>query len=362
MPLVRMYKNRQNQKRSIKLKGRPLWQDVVPETKQGRDAYAIADKFQGRFSRAFMKATREVLDARGLRARFIEAYNSGSVAAVEQALPFFEEGATDELPVWESFMTSMMSAYGDVIQAAGKQAISEANKKYKMNVRFTLDTAEDVSAKAGKTEILKAAASAQTEALKVPMVPVNPYSIEWMRNRSLMLVKQGVNKAQREVVREVLLDGFERGLRAEEAYATIKQNIGLTKREYGAVRNRRKLLEEQGFTKPQIEAQANKYTEQLTKKRAERIARTETIKAQAQGRSDSWRLAQESGQLPAVERVWLTPPETANPNAPCEICTGLDGETAPIGEPYHSDIIGPVMGPGDSHPGCRCAETIRRVK
>ena len=156
MSLVQHYKYVRIQKRSIKLKGRPAWQDVVPNTQQGRDAYAIAAKHESRFARAFLKTTRSILDVRGLKADFIRAYNSGSPAATEEVFPFFEAGSTSDDPVWQSFINSLMKAYSVVVLAAGKESTSEFNKKFKTNMRFRLETTEEKDAEETQTEVLKA--------------------------------------------------------------------------------------------------------------------------------------------------------------------------------------------------------------
>ncbi len=193
----------------------------------------------------------------------------------------------------------------------------------------------------------------------VPIVPVNPYSIKWMREASLRLVKQGITKAQIDVLRRILTSGFERGIRGEALLKEIKKYIGLTDREYSAVLKRQALHEQAGLAAAEVEKLTDKYRNRLLTKRAARIARTETIATQAHGRNVAWLLAQESGALPPVERVWVSAPESPNPTRPCEICLDLDGKTAAIGEAYSSAFLGAVAMP-PSHPHCRCTEIIRR--
>jgi len=317
-----------------------------------------------------MEATRTLLDDPSVERRFKEAWKSGSTVEIMESLPFFSEGATDDLPVWDRFRTRMESAYADVIQEAGEAAMKDINRKFGSNLRFTIedqvpqavDKADDPKKKRRKKVVppepdLPAAVPISPA---VAVVPVNPYSIAWMRKRSLELVREGITKPQREVVQSILLNATSKGERATATWRSIKDNIGLTTREYRAVENRKLLLEAQGLGRAEVQAQAGKYRLELTESRARRIARTETIRAQSQGRSDSWRIAQEKGSLPeAVVRVWMAPPESSNPNRPCEVCIGLDGEEAPLNGYYESDIIGSVDGP-PAHPNCRCTETIIR--
>lgn len=350
MPLIRLFKARQAFRRSKRLKGRPEWQDVIPETKQGRDAYKIADKYQARFARAFMDATKDLLSDPAIDRDFKRAYETGSILEVLNSLPLFAEGVTDEDPVWKSFQARMSSAYRDVIQAAGTDAMDDVNQALDTNLKFAVENEEP---EGPDIEIKKAKK-------RVAAVPINPYSARWMKTQSLQLITEGIKPQQIKVINRVLSDGFAAGVRAEDALGTIRENIGLTGREYSAVGNRRLQMEAAGFGPGQINAEAAKYTAQLTRKRAERIARTETIRAQAQGRSDAWRVAQDEGALPPVTRVWLAPPPSPNPDRPCEICLELDGLRAPVGGMYESSLIGAIEGP-PAHPMCRCTETLVRT-
>ena len=309
-------------KRSKKLRGAPLWQDQVPEEKPARDTYKIAAKYQSKFSRIFLSAVREFLPER-MPLGFKAAYRNKSPVQVEQIL-FGAEFGGDE------FIDKIQEAYADVVQASGNVTMKEVNKKFGTNFQFSIN-------------IHKAEPA-------VPMVPVNEYSVKWMRERSLQLVKD-LNEQQKKVIQQPLGDGFEMGLRAEEAYDTIRDNIGLTGREAGAVAKRKALLESKGFDEGKVTRLTDKYRDQLLKKRAERIARTETIAADAAGRRNAWQLAEESGSLPQVHRRWVSAPPSPNPYRPCEVCLDLDKKTATVTGTYESSFVGEVSGPGpEVHP------------
>jgi hypothetical protein len=348
MPLVEYYKQARIYKRSAKLKGRPEYQDLEPDSPEGWTAYRIAAKYEDRFSRAFLDAMRGLLDEK-MPKEFKKGWESKSVSQMMQAIPLFNEGSTDQLKVWRSFQDRMAGAYGEVVDAAGKEATSQLNKKFKTNLGFTIKDKEPGE----EVEVLKA------KRKKVPVVPVNPYSVAWIEAHGLELVTQGITPQQVAVVTGVIGTGFELGERAEEVYGNIRANIGLTNRESTAVFNRKLLLEQEGFSVPEVKRLTDKYRETKLLQRAKRIARTETIRAQAQGRSDAWKLAQEQGQLPLVKRIWIAPPASPNPNRPCEICLDLDGKEAKVGEPYES-IEGPIEMP-PAHPSCRCSESLVRA-
>ena len=324
--------------RTKRLRGRPDWQDVLPDTQEQRSAYRIADKHIEKFSRAFLSMIRSLIDE-NTATEIKDKYNRGATPQeIISLIPIFAEGINDDDPVWKKFIDKITGAYFDLIDESGKDETKRMNKKLKTNLGFTMVAKR-----------------------QVPIVPVNPYSIEWIRTRALELIKTNLSISQREVITSVLTDAISRGLRGKEVIDSIIQNIGLTPRDFAAVGKRRLLHEKAGLPKKDITRLVDKYRDGLVKRRAITISRTETIAAQAQGRNTAWQLARESGQLPKVKRLWITAPSSPNPNRPCDICEGLDGAEADLGEPYESDVIGFVQMP-PAHPNCRCTETIVRVK
>lgn len=342
-------------KRARGLRGRPAWQDQIPESKSGKDTYRIAAKNQGKFSRAFLDAIKNILPEK-MSPEFRQAFNRQDAVGVQQVIPLFAEGSTDQDQAWKKFEANLQTAYMDVMDESGKAATTELNKDFKTKLGFSLVPLS--KAEIDEEQVLRGRAAA-TEAARGFIVPVNPYSVAWMSSRSLKLVQQGITDQQKQVVQTILSDNFERGVRAENAYKQIRDNIGLTNRDFKATQNRRALLERQGFDKKTTQKYVDKYRGALLKKRAERIARTETIAAQARGRNDAWKIAQESGALPAVERVWISAPPSSDPYRPCDQCIDLDGKTAQVGKAYDS-IEGPIEEP-PAHPDCRCTESIQRA-
>jgi len=333
---------------------RQKWYKPDPGTPEGRDAYKIAAKHEGAFARAFLAALREMFDTAKVERDLKRAVRTGSPVQVLEAVPTAQD---EESPIWESFREKILRAYSTVMTEAGRDAAERMNKKFKTKVWFSVDP-EPVPE---KTEVVKAREDVAAAARGM-MVPVNPYSVKWMEERSTHLIRE-ISKSQREVVTDILADSFERGLRAEEVFDEIKENVGLTKRWNKAVVNRKEALRTAGFSETEVQEKGARYRDELLGKRAQMIARTETITAQAQGRNDAWRVAQESGALPEVQRRWLSAGPSGNPEAPCEICLELDGKTAKLNEPYESMYIGAVEMPGEeAHPGCRCTETLERVE
>jgi hypothetical protein len=344
MPLVQYYKAAR-----IRKARRLSWQDQLPKTRQGRMAYEIAAKYQSGFARAFKGAVRDLLTDEDKK-NFLSAYPTMSVDQTMASLPFYskmELARGEQLPqAWQRFAERMVNAYARVILASGEAATEDMNRRFGTNMKFSIEE---------NAEVVQKASRAKPGAF-VPTVPVNPYSIKWMRERSLGMVKDGMNEEQRAVIRNILTDGFSRGVRAEEAYKAVQSSIGLSDRYAVAVQKRRALHENAGLPSDQVDSLTELYAAGLLASRAETIARTETFMAQAQGRNTAWQLAIEVGELPTdIERIWITGPDSANPNAPCSHCEDLDGARAPIGGKYDDEVEMPP-----AHPRCRCTEALVR--
>lgn len=190
-------------------------------------------------------------------------------------------------------------------------------------------------------------------------VEVNPASVAWARQRGGKLI-QGISARQRELVRRVVARGLERGQRADTMAAAIRRAVGLTERDEAAVERRRTSLLGAGAGEARAESEADEYAGSLLEARALRIARTETVAAQNMGLLDGWREAQEAGELPADQkRVWVSAPESPNPNRPCAICLGLDGQAVGLDEPFISEDVGEVWA-APAHVSCRCTAVLRR--
>lgn len=193
-------------------------------------------------------------------------------------------------------------------------------------------------------------------------VPVDPYSIDFVRNKSVKLVVELSNEKKRMLrklladgVRDqrgnILIPGFSTGGRPEDLLDLIYELVGLTEEETLRVGRRRALLAEKG-TKPEaLERAVMRYTRKLGIARANRIARTETIEAYSQGLENSWNVAVDSGVIePTAEKEWG---EIASSKRTCEICLGLHAQKVPLNQPFYSDIVGAIERP-PAHPHCRC--------
>jgi len=308
-------------------------------------SYQLAKTFELYFADAFLKMQRGMIDDQTAHS-FEARWNAGSnLSTIMETLPFCSTPAQED--VWVRFTGMLVMAYHRVLLAAGMAATEQLNKQLGIQFSFTM---HDV----GKARTKKPKYFKQKQPfMSVPVVPVNPYSLKWINVHATKLIKESFTDEQRKVVKRIIEDGFSKGLRGPVVLKNIRDNIGLTERAYKAVEHRKAYLIKEGVPAERVEEQIDTYRNSLLMQRAVLISRTETITAEAAGRNQAWQLAQDSGILPEVERVWVSAPESPRL---CEHCEALDGVTAAIGEEYEPGVMMPIL-----HPNCRCTEILRPV-
>lgn len=173
---------------------------------------------------------------------------------------------------------------------------------------------------------------------------VNSPAVEAAALRSAELVRE-VSDETKAAIRAVVARGQAEGRTVAQQGREIRQLVGLTTRQATAVQTYRRGLEVQGMRPERIETLTDQQTARAIRYRADMIARTETIRSSNDGQRALWADAQTRGLLPEGQaQVWIASPDA------CDVCRDLDGETAPIGEPFASGDMGPP-----AHPQCRCA-------
>ena len=112
-------------------------------------------------------------------------------------------------------------------------------------------------------------------------------------------------------------------------------------------------LEEEGLWADRIERKVARFRKQRLFEWAEMIARTEIIWAYRVGQQEAWRQAVARGDLDASRWVqeWSA---TADVRA-CEDCIDLDGDRAPLDQPFpKAQVLGIDDHGPPAHPCCRC--------
>jgi hypothetical protein len=123
------------------------------------------------------------------------------------AMPFFNPDDPDTFAVWNRFAEKLQDAYKKVI------ALSVQTEMRRRGWSKKIDRAEIVQ----KVRVPK----------RVPSVPVNPASLEFMRTRSLRLAVE-LSSQTREVVTDILTEAFEEAIHPTQIVKKIKASVGLT--------------------------------------------------------------------------------------------------------------------------------------
>lgn len=169
----------------------------------------------------------------------------------------------------------------------------------------------------------------------------NPEAIAWAERHAAELVTDITTEA-RAAIRTVVTEAFDAGMPPRETAKLIRASIGLTERDAGAVMKRQLKMLADGVNPSVATAKAEKYADKLLRRRAETIARTETMRASNEGQTQLWAQAREKGLLSATAmKVWIA-------YDPCPICAPLDGEIVPL------DGVFSIGGDPPAHPNCRC--------
>lgn len=302
----------------------------VPEVALRRE-YRIARRHEPAFSRAYLRLARGLYGPEQMRTLggAVRRMRAGEITPAEAAdtIEWFNPADPLSAKRWEMLAASVERALEATLADAAQGEFDHQGWPLRFEVR---------------------------KARRDIRVPVNPFSVRWIRLRSSSLVRE-LSDQQRAALRELLAKAFEEGLRPEDVLEEIGRTTGLLTREREAVANRRASLIDAGEDAAAADALADRYAKQLLRRRAKRIARTETIGAFNQGLDDAWQLAREDGVLEAgAEQQWV---ELSASTRTCKICHGLGGQRVPLGAPFTSEFIGEVARP-PAHPNCRCTKIL----
>lgn len=179
-----------------------------------------------------------------------------------------------------------------------------------------------------------------------------PSVADWLREHTGELITD-ISDKSREAVRLLLESGVQSGRHPYRMAKDIKRVVGLTPRDGAAVSRRINTLMAQGIPEEKAIAAGDKYAAKLLGKRAENIARTESLTAVNHGRTELWEQLKESGALPAnVEVQWLT----GDDERVCPACGPLHLMRQPLGQPWSSEDF--TVDAPPLHPQCRCTTAL----
>jgi hypothetical protein len=275
--------------------------------------YVIARQYEKDVARAFrFTASRLLTDAEV--ARLARAISASDMAAAMKFVPMVagEDGGD-----YRDMLKTLQKNYKAIMAASGRKALTS------LDIGLAFDMK-------------------------------NPDAIDWMKRRSLSLIKD-MSKETKAAVRDLLTSGLVKGTPVDKTAALIRPLIGLDAVSAGAAMKRLALhMGDPDMSPDRAHELAERYAEQLLDNRAERIARTETIAAEAEGRLQAWGQAQEEGLMgDNPTKRWHSSTED---NGGCEHCAPLDLVDVPLNDDF-STSLGSVSGP-PLHQNCRCALSV----
>lgn len=216
----------------------------------------------------------------------------------------------------------------------------------------------------------------------------NVDAVAAMQRNHLRLVR-GFTEEQREVVRQILTDGVQRGLNPRQVAKEFKNAIGLTPKQLQIVANYRRSLEnlsadalgrelrdrrfdptirnailnDEPLSRREIERMVGTYRDRMLAHRAEVIARTEALRAANQGTHALYQQAIADGTLSPdnMERIW----NTAGDERVRGSHKPMNGQERGMNEPFTSGAGHQLMHPGDPDApanetiNCRCVVAVR---
>ena len=186
----------------------------------------------------------------------------------------------------------------------------------------------------------------------------DPRVVHWAERHAATLVTE-VTRETKQAIRQIVAQGIISGRPPRQQALAIREIVGLTRRDAGAVDKFYTGLIEEGWGEDRAAKEARRYHDRLLRRRAENIARTETMTAANRGQQMAWEQATEQGWLnrETIRRVWIATEDDRT----CPRCMSLDDTTVELNESFReADETAPrgiavtTLTP-PLHPGCRCA-------
>lgn len=296
----------------------PIFKAEAADPKDYEWLLAIADKARGKVRDAFLKLIEQLRDEADMKA-LREALQSGDVSRAMSAL-----GMGDNLD----------ARIGAAIKPAAEDAFIATGRE------------------AGAIGLPGLPSAAPAPNITFGFDLSNPHAIRFLQKYDMDLIRE-ISAETRAAVKEVVLGAFQGGGHPYEQAKTIRQIVGLTRRQAQAVVNFRTARTAEGRKADQIERMVAKYEQKQLKLRATNIARTETMRASNAGQDAAWNAAADKGLISRTtfRRRWLVTPD----DRLCIICAAIPAmnlEGRKLGEPFQTPV-GPLMY-GPVHPQCRC--------
>lgn len=180
----------------------------------------------------------------------------------------------------------------------------------------------------------------------------NRHALRFLEGRGAELVRN-ITAETRAGVRAIVRDMIRGGAGTKNvgsAVSKLGDLVGLSERDTRAVISRVAAMRTQGVSESVIAREQQKMVDRYLERRGHLIARTEGMRAEAEGVMSAWKQATDDGLLPkGATRKWIA----EGPNV-CVVCLDLE-KLAPVGldQPFFTKEHGAIWAP-PAHPACRC--------
>lgn len=163
-----------------------------------------------------------------------------------------------------------------------------------------------------------------------------------------------ITEQQKNVIKNILSSGINRGLSHKIISDKIKNVVGLNQQQYKILENIEKNLNSENVDESDIKRIIESKIKQFIKQRAETIAQTESARAVSEGRYLIQQQCYENGDFPTeVMQEWLT----GRDERTCSICSPMHGQRIKLNELFTTGnglkVKSPIL-----HPRCRCIVRI----
>lgn len=215
-----------------------------------------------------------------------------------------------------------------------------------------------VAAVTEKLEALALKVAAQTEVAGIAVA----FNVE--DREAVRLIRQGIGRqvvaidtATRAGITRIIEEAFTAGTPLTAQIERLAAMVGLTPTQVESLAHYEAGLIDAGESPARVARLVQERTDVLRRRRAEAIARTETINAATAGQQARWEQMEHDGLIDAgARRFWIVTPD----DRLCPICAAIPGmnpEGVRLREAFQTPG-GPRQGP-TAHPQCRCAVSLR---
>lgn len=289
-------------------------------------AYLLADAHRRWFKQAYKQGLDAMVGPQDIRA-IATALRTGDIVSVQKRFPPYNHDDPNSSAAWAAMADKFEAAYKRLFAASAVQQLRKLGARVRLvkATRLDFDMAFDIN---------------------------NPFAVAWIDKKTAKLLTD-LSQQSRDNIQALIRQSFTTGMTIDQLTPLIKAQISLTTGEAAAVDRRYQAAMKQGVAADKAVDIAEQYTDKLMDSRAERIARTETIAAEAGGQDDAWREARANGYLSEdTQRVWI-----ASEGA-CPLCQSIDGKTVGMDEPWIATspsgrLVSVNLPP--LHGNCRCS-------